>query len=177
MVNLAENFGFEPGLSVPDEILRQQEAQANAGVDLHDWCGLGSFFLARPLGLVTFFCRESEMQVAITCRHGSIRQDLRDYITQKAEKLLRFLDTVSEIDVTLEFEAARVDVELLVEIDGYHSIVAHVEGEDSKATFDKALHKMEYQVHKYKEKHRDRRHTTSVSDAVREAEEKGAATA
>ena len=106
-----------------------------------------------------------------------MNQDLRVYITQKAEKLLRFLDTVSEIDVTLEFEAARVDVELVVEIDGYHSIVAHVEGEDSKATFDKALHKMEHQVHKYKEKHRDRRHTTSVSDAVREAEEKGAATA
>ena len=63
------------------------------------------------------------MQVAITCRHGSIRQDLRDYITQKAEKLLRYLDTVSEIDVTLEFEGPRVDVEMLVEIDGYHTIV------------------------------------------------------
>jgi len=113
------------------------------------------------------------MQVAITCRHGSIRQELRDYITQKAEKLVRFLDTVSEIDVTIEFEGPRVDVELLVEIDGYHTIVAHVEGEDSKVTFDKALHKMEHQVHKHKEKHRDRRHTTSVSDAARAVEEKG----
>lgn len=79
------------------------------------------------------------MQVAITCRHGSIRQDLRDYITQKAEKLLRYLDTVSEIDVTLEFEGPRVDVEMLVEIEGYHTIVAHVEGEDSKVAFDKAF--------------------------------------
>ncbi len=113
------------------------------------------------------------MQVSITCRHGQIRQDLRDYITQKSEKLLRYLDTVSEIDVTLEFEGARVDVEMLVEIEGYHSIVTHVEGEDSRVTFDKALHKMEHQVHKYKEKHRDRRHATSVSDAARAAEEKG----
>lgn len=111
------------------------------------------------------------MQVAITCRHGSIRQDLRDYITQKAEKLLRYLDTVSEIDVTLEFEGPRVDVEMLVEIEGYHTIVAHVEGEDSKVAFDKALHKMEHQVHKYKEKHRDRRHKTSVSDASLEAKD------
>ena len=42
------------------------------------------------------------MQVAITCRHGSIRPELREHITQKAEKLLRYLNTVSEIDVTLD---------------------------------------------------------------------------
>jgi putative sigma-54 modulation protein len=112
------------------------------------------------------------MQVSITCRHGSIQPELRDYISQKAEKLVRYLDTVSEIDVTLEFEGPRVDVELVVEIEGYHTIVAHVEGDDSRATFDKALHKMEHQVHRYKEKNRDRRHATSVSDATRSAEEK-----
>lgn len=106
------------------------------------------------------------MQVAITCRHGSIRPELREYITRKAEKLVRYLDTVSEIDVTIEFEGPRVDVEMLVEIDGYHTIVAHVEGEDVAATFDKALHKMEHQVHKHKEKVRDHRHKTAVADTV-----------
>lgn len=112
------------------------------------------------------------MQVAITCRHGSIRPELREYITQKAEKLLRYLNTVSEIDVTLEFEGPRVDVEMLVEIDGFHTIVAHVEGEDAGATFDKTLHKMEQQVHKYKEKHRDHKHKTSIKDAVQQVQEK-----
>ncbi|MGV2339836.1 MAG UNVERIFIED_CONTAM: ribosome-associated translation inhibitor RaiA [Planctomycetaceae bacterium] len=92
------------------------------------------------------------MQVSITCRHGSIQPELRDYISQKAEKLVRYLDAVSEIDVTLEFEGPRVDVELVVEIEGYHTIVAQVEGEDSRVAFDKALHKMEHQVHRYKEK-------------------------
>ncbi|MBC7968209.1 MAG: ribosome-associated translation inhibitor RaiA [Fuerstia sp.] len=106
------------------------------------------------------------MQVAITCRHGSIRPELREYITRKAEKLVKYLDTVSEIDVTIEFEGPRVAVEMLVEIDGYHTIVAHVEGEDTGAAFDKTLHKMEQQVHKHKEKHRDHRHKTSVADAT-----------
>jgi putative sigma-54 modulation protein len=104
------------------------------------------------------------MQVAITCRHGSIRPELREHITQKAEKLLRYLNTVSEIDVTLEFEGPRVDVEMLVEIDGFHTIVAQVEGEDASATFDKCLHKMEHQVHKHKEKHRDHKHQPSIKD-------------
>jgi putative sigma-54 modulation protein len=112
------------------------------------------------------------MQVAITCRHGSIRPELREYITQKAEKLVRYLNTVSEIDVTIEFEGPRVDVEMLVEIDGFHTIVAHVEGEDTQATFDKTMHKMEHQVHKYKEKHRDHKHKTSVKDLVVPDDEK-----
>lgn len=110
------------------------------------------------------------MQVAITCRHGSIRPELREYITRKAEKLVKYLDTVSEIDVTIEFEGPRVTVEMLVEIDGYHTIVAHVEGEDTGATFDKTLHKMEQQVHKHKEKARDHRHRTSIADAVQQVE-------
>ncbi len=104
------------------------------------------------------------MQVAITCRHGSIRPELREHITQKAEKLLRYLNTVSEIDVTLEFEGPRVDVDMLVVIDGFHTFVAQVEGEDASATFDKCLHKMEHQVHKHKEKHRDHKHQPSIKD-------------
>lgn len=110
------------------------------------------------------------MQVAITCRHGSIRPELREYITRKAEKLVKYLDTVSEIDVTIEFEGPRVAVEMLVEIDGYHTIVAHVEGEDTGAAFDKTLHKMEQQVHKHKEKHRDHRRKTSIADATQQVE-------
>lgn len=113
------------------------------------------------------------MQVAITCRHGSIGQELRDYITRKSEKLVRYLDRVSEIDVTLEFEGPRVSVEMLVEVDGYHTIVAHVEGEDAGATFDKTLHKMEHQVHRLKEKRRDHRHQTPLSDIAPAPETEG----
>lgn len=102
------------------------------------------------------------MQVSITCRHGSIKQDFREYVTRKSEKLVRYLDQVSEIDVTFEFEGERVSVEMLVEIEGYHSIVAQVEGEDAGPTFDKTLHKMEHQVHRYKEKLKDHRRDQSV---------------
>ena len=114
------------------------------------------------------------MQVAITCRHGSIRQDLHEYITRKSEKLVRYLDQVSEIDVTIEFEGNRVSVEMLVEIEGYHSIVAHVEGEDVGATFDKTLHKMEHQVNKYKEKQRDHRRDKPLNAAIEAAEQAAA---
>ena len=111
------------------------------------------------------------MQVAITSRHGSISQELREYITRKSEKIVRYLSEVSEIAVTLDFEGDRVDVEMLVEIEGYHTIVAQVEGEDAGATFDRCLSKMEQQVHKYKEKSRDHRRDKPVSEVSREAEQ------
>ena len=50
------------------------------------------------------------MQVAITCRHGSISQELHEYISRKSEKVVRFLGEVSEIDVTIDFEGGRVNV-------------------------------------------------------------------
>lgn len=112
------------------------------------------------------------MQVSITCRHGSVSQDLRDYMTEKSEKLIRYLSEVSEIDVTVDFEGPRSTVEMLVEIEGYHTIVAHVEGEDAKATFDRTAEKMEHQLHRYKEKKRDHRRTASVHDASVEAEQR-----
>lgn len=106
------------------------------------------------------------MQVAITCRHGSINQELREYVTRKSEKLVRYLDQVSEIDVTFDFEGGRVNVEMLVEIDGYHTIVAHVEGEDARSTFDRTLPKMEHQVHRYKEKLRDHRRDKPLNEVA-----------
>ncbi|MCH2210076.1 MAG: ribosome-associated translation inhibitor RaiA [Fuerstiella sp.] len=106
------------------------------------------------------------MQVAITARHGNIKPDLNEYVTRKSEKLVRYLGQVSEINVTFEFEAERVNVEMLVEIEGYHTIVAHVEGEDAGATFDRTLQKMEHQVHRYKEKLKDHRRDRSVSEIV-----------
>ena len=111
------------------------------------------------------------MQVAITCRHGNIKPELHEYITRKSEKLVRYLEEVSEIDVTIEFEGVLVSVEMLVEIEGYHTIVAHVEGEDCGATLDKTLHKMEHQVHRYKEKRRDHRRDKPLSEVLKQPDD------
>lgn len=111
------------------------------------------------------------MQVAITCRHGSISPELHEYMTRKSEKVVRYLGEVSEINVTIDFEGGRSNVEMLVEIEGYHTIVAHVEGDDAKATFDRTLSKMEQQVHRYKEKSRDHRRDKPVGEVARIVEE------
>ncbi|MBL8848148.1 MAG: ribosome-associated translation inhibitor RaiA [Planctomycetaceae bacterium] len=106
------------------------------------------------------------MQVAITCRHGSLKPDLNDYITRKSEKLLTYFERVTQIQVTLDFIDSRVRAEILVDAEHKHNFVAHAEGDDASATFDGALHKMEQQIKKYKEKVQDHRRDVPMNEIV-----------
>jgi putative sigma-54 modulation protein len=97
------------------------------------------------------------VRVAITCRHGSIGDDVRDLITSRSEKLLTYFERVTSIAVTVDFEKDRVNVELLVDAEHRHNFVSRDIGEDVLSTFDGALQKMEQQIRKYKEKLQDHR--------------------
>ena len=111
------------------------------------------------------------MQVAITCRHGNISADANDYITRKSEKLLNYFERVTEIDVTVDFAKDRVKVEILVDAEHKHNFVASDGGESVSSTFDNALHKMEQQLRRYKEKIQDHRRTPATNEVVESAPE------
>ena len=107
------------------------------------------------------------MQVAITCRHGNVSGDVQEHITRKVEKLLTYFERVTAIGVTVDFEGDRIEVEILVDAEHRHNFVASDMGEDVLSTFERALHKMEQQIRKYKEKiqdHRRGRPTNEIMD-------------
>ena len=104
------------------------------------------------------------MQVAITCRHGNIKPDVNEYITRKSKKLLTYFERVTAIQVTVDFGGERVATEILVDAEHKHNFVAHADGDDAGATFDQALHKMEQQIRKYKEKLQDHRRDRSLKE-------------
>lgn len=106
------------------------------------------------------------MQVAITCRHGKISDNVHSQISRKAEKLLTFFERVTEIDVTVDFQKDRVRVEILVDTEHKHNFVSHDEGGDVPSTFDSALHKMEHQIKKYKQKVQDHRRDVPLKDMI-----------
>jgi putative sigma-54 modulation protein len=106
------------------------------------------------------------VQVAITCRHGSIRDEVQDHISHKAEKLLTYFERVTAIGVTVDFVDDRVKVEILVDAEHRHNFVASDVGEDVPTTFDRALHKMEQQIRKYKEKIQDHRRDLPINEIV-----------
>ena len=105
------------------------------------------------------------MHIEVSCRHGEIPQPTRDYIVRKSEKLLTYFERVTEIDVVVDFENSekkRVKVEIQVDAEHKHDLVSHETAEDPGKAFDAALHKMERQIHKYKEKIQDHRGDTPM---------------
>jgi putative sigma-54 modulation protein len=115
------------------------------------------------------------VQTAITCRHGSIPDDLRENLARKSEKLLTYFERVTAIGVTVIFAneqvKGRIRVEILLDAEHKHNFVATDEGEEVLSTFDRALTKMEQQLKKYKAKIQDhRRGLNDVADADRSAE-------
>jgi putative sigma-54 modulation protein len=112
-------------------------------------------------------CEEpAPVQVAIACRHGSIKPDLNEYIRSKSEKLLTYFERVTAIQVTLDFDHENVRVEILVDAEHKHNFVARAEGGEAGATFDQSLHKMEQQIRKYKEKVQDHRRDQPLNEAL-----------
>ncbi len=109
------------------------------------------------------------MQVAITCKHGHIGSNQQEYITRKAEKLLTYFERVTAINVTVTYDNGGVRVEVLVDAEHKHNFVANEAGDDVIPTFDLALHKMEHQIRKYKEKIQDHRRDLPRSEQGRAA--------
>lgn len=106
------------------------------------------------------------MQVAVTCKHGTISPDIQEYLRGKAEKLLTYFERVTSIGVTVSFDKDRCRVEILVDAEHKHDFVAHDEGDNVTATFDIVLHKMEQQIKKYKEKVQDHRGDPTIRGAA-----------
>ena len=109
------------------------------------------------------------MQVAITSRHGTLPDDVRDLITRKSEKLLTYFERVTAIAVTVTFEDGRIGVEMLVDAEHKHNFVSHDFGDDIPGTFERTLQKMEQQLRRYKEKLQDHRRDRPLNEVAQPA--------
>jgi len=103
------------------------------------------------------------VQVAITCRHGTLRQDTQAYVTEKAGKLLTYFDRVTAIQVTFDFSNGTTTAEILVDAEHKHNFVAVESATEAAAAFDAAMHKMEQQIRKYKERIQDHHRRTPAA--------------
>ena len=108
------------------------------------------------------------MHVEITSRHGTIKDDVRTYLYQKAEKLLTYFERITAINVTVSFDNGTAKVEILVDAEHKHNFVAHESDEQVQVAFDKALHKMEQQIRRYKERIQNHHGDRKVNDVPEE---------
>lgn len=99
------------------------------------------------------------MQVSVTGRHIETTDAMREFVEQKVGRLARFYDRFERIEVVVEQESGgRQRVELVVRADHRNTFVAQVEAGDFYEAVDLVVDKMERQLTRHKERHRNRKH-------------------
>ncbi len=98
------------------------------------------------------------MQINISTRHGHVSAATREKITEKLGKLPRLFErlTAAQVTIDLEREENRV-VEIRLSAEHSEPFVATAESGDLLGLIDLAIHKLEKQLRKHKEKFITRR--------------------
>lgn len=107
------------------------------------------------------------MQIKISARHGHLREDTKQFIEEKAQKLLHFFDRLTSIEVTVDLEGDAKTVEFIVSAEHKHDFVARESNGDIRAATDLVVAKVEKQLRKYKERVQDHRRTPAMGDTPR----------
>lgn len=94
------------------------------------------------------------MQITISARHGHLSDQTQQKISEKAEKLSKFFDRITAIEVTLNLEhhEESVDVEVRASAERTDGFVARHTASELFAALDGAIHKVEQQLKKHKER-------------------------
>jgi len=93
------------------------------------------------------------MNFSITARHFKLKDDLREYITSKSNKLSRYYDGIIDTEVILGWEKNTRLCELKINVNN-KQIVLKEDSEDLRKSFDIAIDKAERQLKRYKSKAR-----------------------
>jgi putative sigma-54 modulation protein len=95
------------------------------------------------------------MIVTITGKHIEITDAIRSHAEEKVQKLPRYYDSITQIEVVLEGnDGGMQGVELIVHAEHNDLLIAKETGVDTYTCIDAAVHKMERQLRKAKEKQR-----------------------
>jgi putative sigma-54 modulation protein len=110
------------------------------------------------------------VQVKISVRHGHLSEANQAIIREKAIKLNHMFDRLTMIEVTVDVkktgEEDKAQAEFLVQAEHKHDFVARESHQDVIAAVDLALHKVQGQLRRYKEKIQDHRRTPSAGEVA-----------
>jgi putative sigma-54 modulation protein len=107
------------------------------------------------------------VQIKISARHGHLSEPTQQFIREKVDKLPRFFERLTSIEVTIDLKNENnKQVELLVSAEHKHDFVARASNADILAAMDLVLDKLEEQLRRYKERVQDRRRRPSGGDTA-----------
>jgi putative sigma-54 modulation protein len=106
------------------------------------------------------------VQIKISARHGHLSDTAQQVIREKAEKLLHYFERLTMIEVTADMRDDQKAVEFLVSAEHKHDFVAREANGELQVAVDLALHKLEAQLRRYKEKIQDHRRTPHAGEGA-----------
>jgi putative sigma-54 modulation protein len=98
------------------------------------------------------------VQISITERHVATDEQVKEYAREKAGKLTRYYDRITAIDIILDGAQGQESVEMIVHAAGSDRMVGHETSGDFFAGIDLVVDRLERQLTRHKEKHRNRKH-------------------
>ncbi|MHC5082943.1 MAG: ribosome hibernation-promoting factor, HPF/YfiA family [Planctomycetota bacterium] len=100
------------------------------------------------------------MLVTITGKHLEITDAIRLHAEEKVQKLPRYFDSISQIEVVIEGnEGGHQSVEIIVHAEHNDLLIAKEVGDDTYTCIDMTVHKLERQLRRAKEKQRSHKRT------------------
>ena len=96
------------------------------------------------------------MQINVSTRHGHLSEATQEKVREKLERLPRYFERLTSIDLTVDLEHRETPrVDLRVSAEHKHDFVASELADELLAGVDRVVHKLEQQLRKYKEKLQD----------------------
>lgn len=92
--------------------------------------------------------------IQITGRHVEITDSMKDYAMDKISKIERFMNRIIDVIVTMDIQKMDHRVEIILKA-GNIKITSIASTTDMYASIDKAVDKLEAQIHRYKSKIQD----------------------
>jgi len=113
------------------------------------------------------------MLFTITGKHFEITDAIRAHAEQRTEKLPKFYNNINQIEVIIEGDGADSGVEIIARAEHSNVFIAKESGDDTLTCIDLAVHKLERQLRRKKEKQRNNKHVGGAPEIERGFSEAG----
>ena len=104
------------------------------------------------------------MHTTITGRHYEVPDTMRQYVEEKAPRLLKYFPQLLDLHVTLSLDKNRATVEL-VAVAGHLNVSAKAEGHTMQEAFDTTYAKLAEHLRRQHDKQRSADHRGSTAAA------------
>jgi putative sigma-54 modulation protein len=106
------------------------------------------------------------LKIDISGRHLLVTRAMKDYAREKMERLGRFYDRIRRVQVVMDVQGERQQVEMVVSLARGSHIIAHARDSSMYAAIDFVVDKCERQLTKLKEKLRGHKGRMSMGGVV-----------